>query len=93
MTTKQPAEWKIHSNKPNVNLCHTEEYRMLMTAKHQNYSIKGKIEEYEYRTTSKKKQKLVHKLAEEWDFNKGEMLYLDIRPQEIQVIEVLTIVL
>ena len=70
---------KVHSNELHAKLGHPREYMMRATMKHLHYSVKETLDVCEDCSTSKSKQKLIHKVAEECNLKLGEIIYLDIR--------------
>ena len=78
MTTKQTVKQKIHANDLHVKLDHTGEYRICVTAKHLQYSVKRMLEVCEDCATTKSKQKLLHNVTEEHDLKPGKLIYLDL---------------
>ena len=71
----------MYVNELHMNLFHTVEEKMRVTAKHPHYSMKGTLDVCEYCATKKIKQKSLRKVAEDQDLNLGRMIYLDISSQ------------
>ena len=55
---------------------------MHVTKKQLHYILKGVLEFFEYCATSKRNQKILHKVAEERDLKPGEIIYLDLLSQK-----------
>ena len=73
---------KVHSNDIHAKQGHTGEDRMLATANHPHYSIKGTLEVCEYCAKSKTKKKLLLKVAEERDLKPRKMIYIFISSEK-----------
>ena len=80
--TKQLETRKIHANEVHAKLVNLIEDKICATKNNLKCIIKEMLKVCENCTTAKRKQKLLHKVAEELTLKPGDIIYLDLISQK-----------